>query len=135
MIAQRTAGQPGPDVLRTGVAAAIQNKQRLFGYFGVKGGHLPFRTADGNYDPVSGVGTGGRPDEPEEYSAADVSENPTLADMAVAAADVLQSRSDRWWLMVEAGDVDWANHANNIDSSIGAFLSGDEAFAALAKWI
>lgn len=135
VIAQRTVGQPGPAVLRSGVETAIKNRQRLFGYFGVKGGHLPFRTADGKYDPVSGVGTGGRPDEPEEYSAADVSENPTLADMAVAAADVLQSRSDRWWLMVEAGDVDWANHANNIDSSIGAFLSGDDAFAAIAKWI
>lgn len=135
VVAQRTPGQPGAGVLRQGVQTAIERKQRLFGYFGVKGGHLPFRTADGKYDPVSGVGTGGRPDEPEEYSAADVSENPTLSDLAVAAADVLQSRSDRWWLMVEAGDVDWANHANNLDSSIGALLSGDDAFAALAKWI
>ncbi len=135
VVAQRTAGQSGASVLRGGVQKAIDNKQRLLGYFGVKNGHLPFRTADGKYDPVSGVGSGARPDEPEEYSPADVSENPTLAEMAVAAADVLQSRSDRWWLMVEAGDVDWANHANNIDSSIGAFLSGDDAFAAMAGWI
>ncbi len=53
--------------------------------------------------------------------------------MAIAAADVLQSRSDRWWLMVEAGDVDWANHANNLDSSIGALHSGDDAFVAIAN--
>lgn len=134
-IAQRTPGQPGSAVLSQGVSRAIEGKHRLLGYFGVKGGHLPFRTADGNYDPVSGVGTGGRPDEPEEYSAADLEENPKLAELAVAAAEVLQSRSDRWWLMVEAGDVDWGNHANNIDNSIGAFLSGDDAFASLAKWI
>ena len=37
--------------------------------------------------------------------------------------------------MIEAGDVDWANHANNIDNSIGAVLSGDEAFRALTRWI
>ncbi len=135
VVAQRTPGQAGQSVLRQGVETAVQRKQRLFGYFGVKNGHLPFRTADGKYDPVSGVGSGARPDEPEEYSAADLSENPTLADMAIAAADVLQSRSDRWWLMVEAGDVDWANHANNLDSSIGALHSGDDAFAALTKWI
>ena len=48
---------------------------------------------------------------------------------------VLSSRSDRIWLIVEAGDVDWANHQNNIDNSIGAVLSGDEAFQAVATWI
>jgi alkaline phosphatase len=135
VLAQRTGGQPGTQVLRAGADAAIKNRQRLFGYFGAKAGHLPFRTADGNYDPVISMGTGGKPEAPEKYSAADLEENPKLAEMAVAAADVLQSRSDRWWLMVEAGDVDWANHANNLDNSIGALLSGDAAFAALVQWI
>ena len=37
--------------------------------------------------------------------------------------------------MIEAGDVDWANHQNNIDNSIGAVLSGEEAFARLVSWI
>ncbi len=37
--------------------------------------------------------------------------------------------------MVEAGDVDWANHANNIDSSIGAVLSGDAAVKVVFDWI
>ena len=37
--------------------------------------------------------------------------------------------------MVEAGDVDWANHQNNLDASIGAVLSGDEAFKATTEWI
>lgn len=135
VVAQRTSGQKGADVLRSGAQAAVEKKQRLFGYFGVTGGHLPFQTADGKYDPVASVGNGGKPDKPEKYSKADVEENPVLADMAVAAANVLHSRSDRWWLMVEAGDVDWANHANNIDNSIGALLSGEAAFAALASWI
>ena len=55
--------------------------------------------------------------------------------MALAAVEVLNSRSENWWLMIEAGDVDWANHSNNIDNSIGAVLSGDDAFASVVSWI
>jgi alkaline phosphatase len=135
VVAERTPGQSGPEVLRQGVERAQAGGHRLLGFFGLKGGHLPFRTADGGYDPVIHMGSGGKPEGPEKYSPADLMENPTLTDMTLAALDVLQSRSDRWWLMVEAGDVDWANHANSIDASIGAVISGDEAFAALAKWI
>mgnify|MGYP003349362012 FL=1 len=68
------------------------------------------------------------------YSEADVEENPTLADMARTALDVLESRGP-FWLMVEAGDVDWGSHANNIDTAIGAVKSGDAAFQAVVKWI
>ena len=68
------------------------------------------------------------------YTEADLTENPTLADMTTAALDVLASRGP-FWLMVEAGDVDWASHANNIDTAIGAVRSGDAAVATLFSWI
>ena len=55
--------------------------------------------------------------------------------MAVAALETLAHDPEGFWLMVEAGDVDWANHANNIDSSIGAVLSGDNAVKAVFDWI
>ena len=55
--------------------------------------------------------------------------------MSIAAIEVLHSRSDNWWLMIEAGDVDWANHANNLDNSIGATLSGAAAFSSVVQWI
>src|SRR5690606_22298411 len=71
----------------------------------------------------------------EKYSPEDIDENPTLADMAVAALEVLSKNEKGFWLMVEAGDVDWANHANNIDNSIGAVLSGAAAFEAVTRWI
>jgi alkaline phosphatase len=48
---------------------------------------------------------------------------------------VLADRGERFWLMIEAGDVDWASHANNIDNSVGAVVSGDEAFRAVTDWI
>ena len=48
---------------------------------------------------------------------------------------MLEKRSDRLWLMVESGDVDWANHGNNIDSSVGAVYSGESAIASIFDWI
>ena len=134
VVAQRTMGKAGPQVLEAAAHAAIVQRKRLLGYFGAAGGHLPFRTADGRFDPVVSVGNE-ETAKAEKYTAEDLSENVTLSDMSLAAVRVLQARSDKWWLMVEAGDVDWANHSNNIDNSIGAVLSGDAAFKQLTKWI
>jgi alkaline phosphatase len=36
---------------------------------------------------------------------------------------------------VEAGDVDWACHGNNIDNCIGAVHDGDAAFRAVVEWV
>ncbi len=134
VIAQRSAGKNGAENLSAAVKQAVSEQRRLFGYFGVAGGHLPFRTADGSYNPVQSVGNPTTA-MAEAYSAADLQENVNLADMAMAAVKVLDSRSERWWLMVEAGDVDWANHSNNIDNSIGAVLSGETAFEQVTQWV
>jgi alkaline phosphatase len=143
-VALRTAGRNGGDVLREAAEKAIATKHRLFGFFGVAEGSLPFATADGGFDPASG-----EPEDPSlladselrrkyspkiTYTPADVSENPTLAEMTTAALDVL-GQQEKFWLMVEAGDVDWASHANNIDGAIGATISGDAAFTAITTWI
>jgi alkaline phosphatase len=139
LVVQRAAGTSGAKALAAAAADAAKRKMRLFGYFGATGGHLPFRTADGRFDPTISVKNddkaGPIPTERETYSPADLDENPTLTDMATAALDVLSKRTDSFWLMIEAGDVDWANHANNIDNSIGAVISGDDAFRATVDWI
>lgn len=129
VVAQRSAGESGRELLKEAAERAWREDHRLLGFFGVRNGHLPFRTADGNYDPAPGVSM-----LAEFYSDADVNENPTLADMTRAALDVLEANERGFWLMVEAGDVDWANHDDNIDSSIGAVLSGDDAFRAITDW-
>ncbi|KLU06714.1 Alkaline phosphatase [Rhodopirellula islandica] len=134
VVAQRTNGVAGTEVLSKAVEQAKTDGKRLFGFFGAQAGHLPFQTADGNYDPVVSVGNP-KPAKAEVYSEADRVENVQLREMAVAAMEVLQSKNERWWLLVESGDVDWANHSNNIDNSIGAVLSGDDAFAAVVQWI
>lgn len=134
VIAERTPRLLGAEVLDAAVQQAIRGKHRLFGLFGVRGGHLPYRTADGRYNPVASVGNS-EAAQAEVYSVTDIVENVTLAQMTIAAVEVLNAKSDRWWLMIEAGDVDWANHGNNIDNSIGAVRSGDHAFQRLTAWI
>ena len=129
VVAERTKDRSGREVLMAAAHAAADDFSRLMGFFGVKGGHMPFRTADGDFDPTFDMkGT-------ERYSEADVHENPTLADMTEAALVVLEQSVEGFWLMIEAGDVDWANHANNLDSSVGAVASGDAAFERVMNWV
>ncbi|HUY32512.1 MAG TPA: alkaline phosphatase [Pirellulales bacterium] len=129
-VARRAAGVNGAKLLAAASREAVEKGRRLFGFFGVSSGHLPFQTADGGYDPAPGVaGTA------ETYSLAEIEENPTLADMTRAALTVLETDPDGFRLMVEAGDVDWANHDDNLDNSIGAVLSGEAAFRAIVEWV
>ena len=130
VVAQRTPGKAGTPLLMASAMKAIDEDQRLLGFFGTKGGHLPFQTADGKYNP-----TIDNKDAKEEYTPADIAENPTLAEMTRAALLVLEQAVDGFWLLVEAGDVDWANHANNADNAIGSVLSGDEAFRVVMDWV
>ena len=148
-MALRTPGRKGADVLAEGARAAIAAERQFFGWFGTAAGNLPFATADGGFDPVvvsdeararllalgeqSGLGL--KYSQPIAYTPGDIVENPTLAEMATAALDVLEARGKPFWLMVEAGDVDWASHGNDIDATIGAVASGDAAFRAITAWI
>jgi alkaline phosphatase len=130
-IAQRTPDQNGAQLLNNAANDAAENHHRLLGFFGAwDRSHLPYRTADGNNNPTLGVKK-----TTEQYTTADLNENPQLADMALAALKVLSQNPTGFWLMIEAGDVDWANHDDNIDNSIGAILSGDDAVHAVTDWI
>lgn len=131
VLAERTPGKSGREVLLAAADRAAQNRQRLFGYFGVpQTAHLPFQTADGEFNPPPG-----RDRTAEAYTAADLEENPTLAEMTEAALTVLGTNRRGFWIMVEAGDVDWANHDNNLDNSIGAVFSGDDAVRVITDWV
>lgn len=130
VVAQRTPGKAGKQHLMASAMKAIDEDQRLLGFFGTTGGHLPFQTADGKFNP-----TIDNKDKKEEYTSADITENPTLAEMTRAALLVLEQSIDGFWLLVESGDVDWANHANNADNAIGSILSGDDAFRVVMDWV
>lgn len=131
----RKAGENGSKRILAAAAEAAEKGLRFFGYYGAttgpsRDGNLPFQTADGGFNPAPGTNTKGQP-----YDAADLEENPKLADMAEAALTVLSKDPEGFWLMVEAGDVDWANHDNNLDASIGATLSGDDAVKRVTDWV
>lgn len=132
VVAMRTAGCSGTTVLAEAAERAVAGNHRLFGFFGVGSarGHLPFQTADGGYNPPIG-----RSQKTEKYTAADRSENPALSDMAKAAIHVLSRNKKGFWLMLESGDVDWANHDNNLDNSIGAVNSGDAMVKVVTDWV
>ena len=136
VVAMRTAGENGKELLMAAAKRAAETGQRLLGYFGVGGnqsyvtGHLPFASADGDFKPAPGIDK-----KPIKYTAADLDENPTLADMTEAALEVLSSDDGPFWIMIEAGDVDWANHSHNLDASIGAVNSGDKAVKAVTDWV
>lgn len=128
-VATRTPGQAGKAILAKATEDAISQRTRLLGFFGLQKGHLPFRTANGDFHPVNDVR------DAEVYTKADIEENPTLVDMTQAALLVLEQNKNGFWMLLEAGDVDWANHANNIDNSVGAVLSGDAAVSEVFKWV
>ena len=130
VVALRTASQSGQTVLRLAARKAVKNKQRLFGFFGTQFDHLPYETADGAFNPMPDVAA-----EDESYAEADLNENPDLAEMTRAALQVLESRGNRFWMLMEAGDVDWAAHANNLDHAIGAINSGDRAVRVIVDWV
>ncbi len=130
-VALRTAGQSGREVLHHAARHAADAGTRLFGFFGeAKSAHLPYRTADGGYNPTRGTKYA-----LETYTPADLKENPSLAEMTEAGLTVLSQNPKGFWLMVEAGDVDWANHDNNLDNSIGAVLDGDAAVRTITDWV
>lgn len=127
-VVQRQAGVDGSRSLLKAAQQAADNGDRLLGLFGNAAGHLPYSTADGNFNPADDQR------KAETVTQADIDENPSLAEMTEAALTVLEQSVDGFWLLIEPGDVDWANHANNLDNSIGAVFEGEKAFKKVVQW-
>lgn len=132
VVVETAPGVQGARSLRDGAARAARDGHRLFGQFGREGlDHLPYRTADGRFDPAPGIR--GRA---EQYAPADLYEQPSLADMTEAALTVLAAEPGRpFALFVEAGDVDFALHDNNLDNAVGAVYSGEDAIRVITAWV
>lgn len=129
-VVTRSPGVDGGEALEVAAQKARENGERLFGLFGTRYGHMPYSTANGGYDPAPD-GDG----DAESYSQADLAENPGLDEMTRAALTVLGDDDDGFWLMVEAGDVDWGEHGDNVDTTAGAILDGDRAVKTILEWV
>ncbi|RLT15334.1 MAG: alkaline phosphatase [Planctomycetota bacterium] len=126
VVVERTENASGKSILADAAERAARTGKRLFGVFGTQYGNLPYRTTDGDYRPAPGMrGL-------QKYTEGDLTENPTLADMTRASLKVLTAEKGKpFALFVEAGDVDFALHDNNLDSAIVAVYSGEDAIAVI----
>jgi len=59
---------------------------------------------------------------------------PTLAEMAEGTLRTLENPQG-FFLMIEGGAIDWNNHADDLNGSIGETLAFDETVASVLKWI
>lgn len=56
---------------------------------------------------------------------------PRLAEMTKKALEILSSDPEGFFLMVEAGQIDWAEHANDVASVLHEMLEMDEALGVV----
>lgn len=119
LLVERKAGQDGGAALLDGLDRLGQGT-RLFGYFGGADGSLeaPFPQ-----------------DNPGSPSFTRGTEDPSLATAVTVAAQSLARNPRGFVLVVEQGDIDWANHANDFPRMLGALHSLDEAVRAIESFI
>lgn len=118
---ERTELADGSVKLFEGALEAVSEGKKLFGLFG---------GPDGNFEsPVPW-------DFPETPLVTRATiENPLLADATQAALKVLSADPDGFFLMVEQGDIDWANHANDFHRMIGTTWDLHKAVQAAIDFV
>ena len=105
LFVERAAGVDGSVSLLDVAQDAAEQGKKLFGLFGGPGGNFESPVA---YD---------FPGTPLVERA--TTENPLLKDATLAALKVLGRDPDGFFVMIEQGDIDWANHANDFQRMVG----------------
>jgi len=118
--AERMTGVNGAATLAAKADEAARDGKKLFGLFGGLGGNFEYHkpTNDG-----SSVITRGS------------MENPTLAEASTAALKVLSTNQNGFFLMIEQGDIDWSNHADDFAGMIGGVWDLNEAVKAVEAYV
>ena len=60
---------------------------------------------------------------------------PHLSEMTAAALDTLDRVNDRFFVMIEGGLIDLANHVEWLDAQIGEVSAFDDAVGVVLDWI
>ncbi|HDT13567.1 MAG TPA: alkaline phosphatase, partial [Candidatus Aminicenantes bacterium] len=118
---ERQPGRDGGAAVAAAAAAASREGRKLFGLFGGKGG---------NFDAARVDDTPGRPTVRPGSE-----ENPSLAEATEAALDRLSRDPDGFFLVVEQGDIDWANHDNDFRTMVGSVADLDQAVRAALAFV
>jgi alkaline phosphatase len=111
----------GGIALLDAAANAVRHGKKLLGLFGGPGGNFESPVpADAPGSPSVVRGT---------------IENPWLKDATVAALEVLSQNENGFVVMIEQGDIDWANHANDFQQMIGTTYDLEEAVDAAIGFV
>lgn len=62
-------------------------------------------------------------------------EEPRLAEMTGVALQFLETHQKGFFLLVEGSQIDWANHANNLEYQISETLEFDQAVKVVLDWV
>lgn len=121
VLVERQPGVDGARTLAAAAEAAVAAKKKLFGLFGgSEGGFVPPVAEDIPGVPLVRRGS---------------IEDPLLKDAALAALRVLSQDEDGFFLLVEQGDIDWANHDGNFRGGIGTMWDLEEAVKAVMEFV
>ena len=70
-----------------------------------------------------------------QRAAGEKTREPTLAEMTAKALELLEQDPAGFFLMVEAGQIDWACHNNDAGALLQEMLRFDESLAVILKWM
>lgn len=121
ILAERKTGADGGRTLNEAADQARVQGKKLFGLFG---------GPDENFVHPVPENSPGSPRFRSESS-----EDPTLKDATLAALRVLARNPNGFFLMVEQGDVDWANHDNDFRRMIATMADLDAAVRAAVAFV
>jgi alkaline phosphatase len=120
--AHRQEGVDGAATLLSAADTAKTEHKRLFGWFG--------NVTEGNFEPPRPKDDPGKP-----VIARGSIEDPTLAAATVAALTVLSEDADGFFLLVEQGDIDRANHQNDYARMIGCVADLHSAVYSVMNFV
>ncbi len=126
---QRQTGVDGGDTLAaTAAGVDLAAGEKLFGLYGTSGGNFEYyEVADNPGTPTITRSTGD--------TTPGVDEDPTLTEVTNATLSVLNQDPDGFFVMIEQGDIDWSNHANDYENMVGGVYDLEQAVKAAEQYV
>lgn len=121
LVVERQAGVDGSVSVLEAADLAAADGRKLFGLYGGPGG---------NFDSPVPYDLPGTPLIEESSD-----ENPLLKDATLAALKVLSQDGDGFFVVIEQGDIDWANHANDFARMVGTIWDLHEAVQTAIDYV